>query len=137
MNAGGALYKSSEHPGVMVIESYFLSCPYCNDNAPNVHELASEYSMSTLVHVIDLGIDRSDSQYATWISRHSPEHPVLKDASRAVTNQLGTSGYPSAYVVDCNLNVTYKTTGVWGSEEKSEIRAAVNQALDTCVVPAN
>lgn len=132
MNDGGALYKSADHPGVYLFESYFLSCPYCNDNAPNVHVMAKQYDMAPLVHVIDLGIDRSDGQYATWISRHNPEHPVLKDASRVVTNQLGTSGYPSAYVVNCNMEIVYKTTGVWEEDVKEEIRSAINNAIATC-----
>ena len=137
MNDGGAMWKSSEHPGVYVVESYFLSCPYCNDNAPNVHELAEQYVMAANVHVLDLGIDRSDSQYATWISRHNPEHPVLKDSSRTVTSQLGTTGYPSAYVLDCDMNVVYKTTGVWNAAKKAAIRSAVDSALQTCdaVIP--
>jgi len=139
MNNGGAMFRSVDNQGVYLFESYFLGCPYCNENAPNVNEMAASYSDNRIVHFIDLGIDRSNGQYDTWIANHNPNHPVLKDASRVVTNELGTTGYPSAYVVGCDMKVLYKTTGVWGSAEKAEIKAAIDNALqqDCGVIPVN
>src|SRR4051812_23863865 len=75
MNAdqGGATFKSSDYPtGIFVVETYFLGCPYCNDNAPAVAELTSKFSSDSRVHVLDVGIDKNDSQYKTWIKRHKP-----------------------------------------------------------------
>lgn len=128
---GSGMYSSANTPnGVFVIEAYFLNCPYCNQNAGNVNALAAEFSSNTRVQVLDVGIDRMDSQYATWIAKHKPNHPVLKDANRTLIRQLGTSGYPTTYVVDgATGNVVYETSGVWEADTKEEIRDSINELL--------
>ena len=132
--SGPATYRTSDHrDGVFVVEAYFLGCHYCHVNAPNVHELAGKYASEKRVQVLDVGIDRSDSQYQTWIQQHKPNHPVLKDAQRQVVRKLGVGGYPSTYVIDCKGNVTYETSGVWNSETRQAIQSAVDEALKvTC-----
>lgn len=130
-NEPGATYKTSEFPGsVFVLETYFLGCPYCNDNAPNVDALAEEYAVDQRVQVLDVGIDTQDWQYEEWIRRHRPNHPVVKDVGRKIVKQLGTRAYPSVYVVDCNGEVTYKYEGAWNSSVKSQIRAKIKSLLD-------
>jgi peroxiredoxin len=140
MNASPrAAYSSAEHPyAVFVIESYFLDCPYCNDNASNVHDLAEEFADESRVQVLDVGIDTQDVKYDRWIQRHQPKHPVLKDASRVLTRELGTTSYPSAYVVDCNGEIVYSTRGVWTQSAKAQIRQIINDrlALNTCGAPS-
>lgn len=123
-------YVSTAHPGaVFVIEAYFLGCPYCNDNAANVDDLVDAYPDEPLLQVLDVGVDRSDSDYATWISRHQPNHPVLKDSSRSLIHQLGTSGYPSSYVLDCHGVVQFSGTGEWDSRELQSIKTAIDRLL--------
>jgi len=126
----GETYESSQYlDAVWVIETFFLGCPYCNDNADNVNALQDEFKNDERVQVLDLGIDTSDSSYTEWIRRHQPNHPVLKDVSRKVVRQLGTSVYPSTYVLDKNLNVVFKSTGVWGTNTSNQIKDAVEKAL--------
>ncbi len=128
-------YNSTDHKAtVFVLENYFLNCPYCNDNAPNVDDLTEEFANNPQVQVLDVGVDKSDAQYAEWIKRHRPNHPVLKDAQKTLTKQLGTTGYPSTYILDCNGNVVFKSTGVWQSATLSKIRSKIKAALSTCVV---
>jgi len=130
MNASGTIYRSADFiNGIFVVENYFINCPYCNDNAPNVHAMQAEYAQYGQVQFLDVGIDRTDRQYEQWISRHSPVHPVLKDDSRVLTNQLGTTGFPSAYLIDCHMNVVYKTTGVWDASTKQEIKAKIAELM--------
>jgi peroxiredoxin len=126
----GTMYDSAAHKdGVFVLEAYFLNCPYCNDNAPNVDEMASYYASEPRVQVLDIGVDRADSQYKTWIAKHQPNHPVLKDDKRTLVRQLGTSGYPSTYVVDCKGTVRYKTSGVWSMTKESTMKDKINEIL--------
>lgn len=132
MNAGeaGATYNSSEFTGsVFVLETYFLGCPYCNDNAPNVDALAEEFAFDMRVQVLDVGIDQQDWQYEEWIRRHQPNHPVLKDVGRKLVRQLGTRAYPSVYIVDCNGNVAYKHEGMWSATVKAAIRSKIRTLL--------
>ncbi len=134
----GTLYSSEQQScPVFVLENYFLNCPYCNDNAPNVDDLAEEFKDNKFVAVLDIGIDKSDSQYEEWIRRHHPNHPVLKDAKKTLTNQLGTSGYPSTYVLDFEGKVVLKTSGVWSSATKAKIRNKIKSLLQTAECPVS
>lgn len=126
----GEIYNSADHAGsVFVFESYFLDCPYCNQNAPNVDELAASYMGDGRVQVLDIGVDRNDAQYAEWIRRHSPNHPVLNDGARTLTKQLGTSRYPTVFVVDKTGTILFQATGVWSGATKARIRHLVDSAL--------
>lgn len=126
----GEIFKSEDHPNaVFVIENYFYDCPYCHQNAPNVDALAEHFSNNPRVIVLDVGVDKKDSQYSAWISKHQPNHLVLKDANRELAKKLGTSGYPSAYVIDCQGKIVKKVTGAWSNSSKEKMKEAVNQAL--------
>jgi peroxiredoxin len=128
MNGALGTYKSTDHPeGIFVVEAYFLGCPYCNQNAANVNNLASKFANDSRVQFLDVGIDRDPAAYETWIGRHQPNHPVLKDGSRKLISQLGTSGYPSTYVIDCKGEVVESTSGLWGQEEEQTIKSAVEK----------
>jgi len=129
MNAEPGTVYSSPVNAVTVVEAYFNTCPYCNYNAPNVDELADEYRSNDRVQVLDVGIDRKDSDYQSWINKHKPNHPVLKDSSRILINQLGTKSYPSTYVIGCDGQVLMKTSGQWSQSTKRKIRDAVEAAL--------
>ncbi|NBY18742.1 TlpA family protein disulfide reductase [bacterium] len=128
MNGSGGNYKMTDHPeGIFVVEAYFLTCPYCNQNAPRVNALASMFANDSRVQVLDVGVDRDDASYATWIKKHNPNHAVLKDSSRKLIKQLGTSGYPSTYVINCQGKVVESTEGAWGYAEEEAIIAAVEK----------
>ena len=130
MNDGGKIYSSkTQSNAVFVVEAYFLGCPYCNENAPNVNELAKKYASNKRVQVLDVGIDKSDSSYEEWIRRHSPNHPVLKDNKKTLISQLGTTGYPSTYVINANGEVVFESAGVWGAEEEEGIINAIEGLL--------
>ncbi len=137
----GSLYYSADHPkAVFVIEAYYLNCPYCNENAPNVNKLAENYKDEPLVQVLDIGIDRNDSYYNEWIRRHNPNHTVLKDDKMQVISQLGTTHYPSTYVLDCKGNILFSTSGVWSNSIKAKLINTIDtQLLEDCnsIIPVS
>lgn len=126
------VYKMSEHKnGVFVFEAYRLSCGYCNENAPVVDALATEYAANARVQVLDLGLDTNDSEYAEWVARHNPNHPVVQDTGRRVYNALKTSnGVPQVFVVNCKGEMVGNHVGTWAGAE-SRIRGFVERALKT------
>ncbi len=127
----GNMFNSADYSsGIYVVEAYFLTCTYCNNNAPQLDEVSQLFSDEWRVHVLDVGVDRTDPEYQDWIDRHHPNHPVLKDAQRKLIQQLGTSGFPSTYVLDCKGNVRFSTSGEWGDEEKRGVISAVRRLLD-------
>ena len=126
----GEIYDSLKKPNqVRVIEAYFNNCPYCHDNAPQVDALAEMFHVEQRVEVLDVGVDRKQSDYDAWIKKHRPNHLVLKDDGRKLIGYLGTKSYPSTYVMDCEGIVTYRTSGVWSSGTKKKIVEAVAEAL--------
>lgn len=133
MNADSAdaVYRTSDHAdGIFVLEVYFQSCPDCNNNAPNVHALASEYAGHSRVQVLDVSRDTRASDYQSWISRHRPNHPVLNDSSRSVINKLQPPEYPATYILNCRGEIVYRTSNVWSSLTKQEMRTTINHMLE-------
>lgn len=129
-------YESRNHPsGIFVIETYYKTCPHCNDNAPNVNSLTEKYKNHSRVQVLDVGVDQEKSKYHAWIQQHSPNHPVLMDVSRKLTRELGTQGYPSTYVLDCNGQVKAETVGSWGTQERRKIENAIDALLQEQCMP--
>lgn len=136
MNGDGGTYNMADHPkGIFVVEAYFLGCHYCNENAPQVNALAEKYSNDSNVQVLDVGVDKKNADYATWIQKHEPNHPVLKDGSKKLIEQLFTMAYPSTYVIDCNGKVVAQTVGGWGAPEKQKIESAIEKLQKEECIP--
>ena len=125
----GAMFTPKNN-SVLVVEAYFNACPYCHQNAPQVDDLASFYEKESRIEVLDVGVDRRDSDYTSWISKHQPNHLVLKDSDRKIISQLGTKSYPSTYILNCHGDVVFKTSGVWSKNTRQKIEDAIDAALD-------
>lgn len=124
------VYKTADHAdGVFVLEFGANFCSYCNENAPNVDQLATDYAAEPRVQVLDVLTDQSDAEITRWITRHRPNHPVLKDVGRAVWLQVGERYIPTVVVTDCLGEVQYKHTGVWSATEKRAIRDTIDSLL--------
>lgn len=130
MNGAPGEMFTPKSDSVYVVEAYFNTCPYCNYNAKKVDALAEEFKDYPRLHVLDVGVDRKDSDYKSWIAKHSPNHPVLKDDSKVLIKQLGTKSYPSTYVINCLGTVVFQTSGEWSSKTVNKIREAVNSVLE-------
>lgn len=131
---GQERFNSKDYPtSVFILEGYFLRCPYCNYNAPNVDEMAEFYAENERVHVLDISYDCRQSDYASWISQHNPNHPVLNDCrGTKLLRPLGISSFPTMVILDCRGEEVYRATGMWNESTKSQIKAAVAGALATC-----
>ena len=134
VNGGSsAIYKSSDHPGaVFVMEAFENFCGTCNENAPNVDEMATEYASNPQVQVLDLALDSSDGEIHQWIAAHSPNHPVVKDVGHTIWTEISEEYIPTVAIVDCHGTIVWKNVGLWDEGVKSQIRAKVSQALQTC-----
>ena len=113
---------------VYVVEAWFNGCPYCHENAPNVDALATTLASNSQITVIDLGRDRRTSDYTSWINRHHPNHPVVRDGdSQSLLSQLQVSGYPTTVVLDCNLQVKMTKVGTWEEGDAEELAAKARE----------
>jgi hypothetical protein len=129
-----AVYKFADHPHtVFVLEAFELSCEYCNENAPNVDALATEYAANSGVQVLDLGLDTQDRDFQTWIANHHPNHPVTKDVDHAVWNALTQdNSIPQTFIVGCDGALVNYTVGLWDDAAKATIHSAITTALAAC-----
>lgn len=120
-------------PGkVRVLEFYYDNCAACNANATNVKALHKAWKESEAVHVLDVGIDSKDSEYAQWIERHKPEHMVLKDVDRRLFRSFVLRYVPTTIVLDCDLKETYRHVGVWDADTKEALNLSLVQAVSAC-----
>lgn len=132
----GAVYKMSEHPNaVFVFEAYRNFCGACNDNAPAVDALADHYSSNDRVQVLDLSLDTSAQDFASWINRHKPNHPVVQDVGFKIFKALKTANsIPQVFVVNCRGEKVDGAVGTWSSSVAARLRASIDRALDTTCV---
>jgi len=127
----GTTYSTFDHPnGIFVIEAYFINCPYCNQNVPFIKSLAADYAGEPRVQILDVGRDCRASDYQRWIQRHNPNYPVLNDCGTSVLGPLGTTGYPSTYLVDCQGRVRHQSRGLWRAEVAREFRRQIDLLLN-------
>jgi len=130
MNAGGAMYTSAEHVNsVFVLEIYQYNCSYCHENVVNIDNIAATFSGNPRVQVLDIGIDRSASYYTQWINRHHPQHPVLNDGQRSLTNQFNIEGTPTTIILDCNMQEVKRISGEMSTSERENLKQIINQEL--------
>ena len=126
----GEVYKSADHPGaVFVFEAYFNRCPYCHENAPIIDELAAAFKDESRVQVIDLGRDCRDSDYRSWIIRHNPNHPVLKDCNQQLLGPMGVSAFPTTVIYDCRGNEVFRNVGTMDRGVYDRAVASIQAAL--------
>ncbi len=127
----GTLFNTNDYPdGIFVIHPYFIYCPVNYELEPKVNELASDYASEPRVHVLDIGVDKKDSDYEKWIDRVKPNHPVLRDSERTVVQALGITQYPTTIIFDGSGNIHYRSTpGVWSKTEEEKIRGTIDWLL--------
>lgn len=139
MNEGhtGAVYSSADHPhSVFVLEAFENFCPDCNENAQNVDELATAYQGNLHVQVLDLALDKYDSEIQKWIATHSPNHPVVKDVGGKIWAEYNEQYIPTVAIVDCQGKIVWKFAGFWDDSTKREIHNQIDTLLKTsCVSP--
>ena len=122
---------------VYIVETYFNACPFCNDNAPSVNELNLEFADTPSIALVALSRDTRPADFRSWISRHQPNHPVLKDGDRSSGAQFLDSyrvdGFPTTFILDCNLEVLYRDVGRWDRTAYETIKAKALAATErTC-----
>ncbi len=132
--ARDTIYKTSDHAdGVYILEFMANFCGACNENAGNVDELATMYAGNARVQVLDMSLDSNDREIASWIARHQPNHPVLKDVSRTVWREVGSQYIPTVVITDCRGVEKFRFTGVWDAGTKATMKSTIDGLLaETC-----
>jgi len=74
-------------------------CPHCQNEAPVISELESQYDD---LRVVMVGIDGEDSpdEVRQFVEKYDIESPAVYEPS--LGQEYGVSGYPTVYVLDSN-----------------------------------
>jgi hypothetical protein len=81
--------------------------------------------------VLEISIDCNQSDYNSWISKHSPEIPVLNACRREhdLDEQLNISGYPTTVVLGTDRVERGRFVGVWNSRTTEDIKRLVRESF--------
>lgn len=123
--------SSKFNDAIYVIEAYFLNCPYCNNNAQNVNQLAADVASDSKVKVLDVSRDCSKGYYKEWIARHEPNHPVLNDCRMSLLGQLHVTSYPTTVILDCKLKPVYRHGGEWSLNDRDQMKGIILNLLNS------
>jgi thiol-disulfide isomerase/thioredoxin len=128
-----AVFDLSEKPNqVYVFEVFSIGCHWCNENAPQVQELAKDFATIKNVQFMDLGLDTRELDYTRWIKTHAPSYPVVQDIGKKVYKALSQeNAIPQTFVVDCKGQLVGSTVGFWHEEEKETIKNSIEKAQQT------
>lgn len=118
-------WGQGKSPAILV-EFYFNGCVYCNQNAKNVAEMATEFR-SERIEVLEISVDCEEAEYNAWLKKHPPKGLVLNDCNGSVNDPLGVTGYPTSFIFDCNGNQLLKKVGVWDATDKQKIKEILNK----------
>ncbi len=94
-------------PATMLV--FFATwCPHCQDEAPVISELESQYDG---LRVVMVGIDGQDNpeKVREFVDRYDIESPAVYDPS--LGQLYSVSGYPTTYVLDGSGKVVGATSG--------------------------
>jgi thiol-disulfide isomerase/thioredoxin len=101
VGGGSVSVGDGSAPATMLV--FFASwCPHCQNEAPVISELESQYDGLQLVMV---GIDSQDNpeKVQQFVERYDIESPAVYQPS--LGSEYGVSGYPTVYVLDQNNEV--------------------------------
>lgn len=116
----GQLY-SSVNDKPLLIEFYFNGCSACNANAAAVKEISDEFN-NEATHVIEFSYDCDQSDFDSWIRRHSPSSFVIRGCESPVFDALNIQSFPTTIIFDANHNSIYRHVGTWNQRTKATIR---------------
>lgn len=124
MNGDGN-YDIADHTGPFLLEFYFKGCSSCQQNAPNVAEVAAEYH-GTRAQILEIGIDCDEQDYKDWIAAHPTKGLVLNGCDSDVIAKYSVERYPTTIVLKPNGAVAGRFVGVWSSTTKNRIKGLLN-----------
>jgi peroxiredoxin len=106
----GKKYKLKELLGkVVVLNFWFIACPPCQKEIPELNNLADEYKDSS--GVVFLAICLDEEYLINKFLEKTPFRYNIIDNGRYVTSMYGINSYPTHVVLDKQGKVSFHATG--------------------------
>jgi peroxiredoxin len=112
---------------VVVVNFWFIGCPYCIEEMPSLKQLTATYRDNPNVVFVSLARDKPEPLRKFLAARGDFGFAVLPEASD-VARQFGVLGYPTTTVIDRQGRFSY-------DQEYTDNTARLNEAIGRALLP--
>ncbi|MBF9140490.1 TlpA family protein disulfide reductase [Hymenobacter properus] len=110
---------------VVVVNFWFIRCPYCIEEMPNLKTLTAAYGANPDVVFVSVARDKPEALRKFLATRGDFGFAVLPEGSE-VARQFGVLGYPTTAVIDRQGRFTYDQEY---TDNLTRLREAIGRAL--------
>ena len=107
---------------VVVVNFWFIRCPYCIEEMPSLKQLAATYSANPDVVFVSLALDKPEA-LQKFLAGHGDFGFAVLPEARETARQFGVSSYPTTAVIDRAGRFTY-------DQEYSDSTARLGEAIE-------
>ena len=94
---------------VVVLNFWFVACPPCRMEIPELNELTKEFAGKDVVF---LGVALDEKENVEEFMKQTPFDYQQIPSGRSIANQYGVKGYPTHAVLDKSGKVVFQTMGL-------------------------
>lgn len=124
----GRKYKLKDLKGkVVVMNFWFIACQPCQQEIPELNDLADEYRDSA--NVVFLAVCLDDKELIEKFLEKQPFRYTIIDNGRSITSQYGIKSYPTHLVLNKEGIVVYHSSG-YGLGLTTWLRKSIAKALE-------
>ncbi|MBU3743620.1 MAG: TlpA family protein disulfide reductase [Sediminibacterium sp.] len=110
---------------VVVLNFWFVACPPCRMEIPELNELTKEYAGKDVVF---LGVALDEKENVEEFIKQTPFDYQQIPSGRPIATQYGVKGYPTHAVLDKSGKVVFQTVGL-GATTIYWLHQSIEQAL--------
>ena len=124
---GEEIVSSQLKGKVIVINFWFIACPPCQKEIPDLNLLVEEYKNRNDIVFLGFATD-TEKRLGTFLAESQFKYKIIPQ-SMSIAEDFLVGAYPTNFVIDKNGIVTYAQTGL-GEDTISEIQEAIKKALN-------
>ena len=117
---------------ILVINFWFINCPPCRKEIPDLNELVAAYKDNAKVKFIAIALDNKTDLKA-FLALHPFQYQIVANG-RSVVEQYGVQTFPTHIIVDGEGKVYFHTVGS-PRQLMFWMKKTINELLDKQVVP--
>lgn len=112
---------------VIVLNFWFINCPPCKAEIPELNELVKDYSENKDVVFLAVGLD-TKYEIKDFLKINPYNYNIINDA-RFIADKYGVKAYPTHVVIDKNGMIKFSTVGL-AFNTVSFIKKSIDEALN-------
>ncbi|WP_316737230.1 TlpA disulfide reductase family protein [Pedobacter aquatilis] len=113
---------------VIVLNFWFINCPPCKMEIPELNELVEGYKENKDVVFLAMALD-TRSELRDFLKTLPYNYNIVDDA-RYISDKYGVKAYPTHVVIDKEGNIKFSTVGL-AMNTVSYIKKSIDEALTT------